>query len=172
MSLQRFYLTFFMMSKQNNKIVILTGPIHTGKSKALLQWVKDKEAAGIITPTISNRKKMFDVASKVTHPYQEDVATVDNIQIGKYFINKKAFEITATIVHKSVLSPQKWFILDEIGKLELDKKGHHKIIEKLLATWQYNLLFVVREELLEQAVAHYNLANIEIIEKENLASLV
>jgi nucleoside-triphosphatase len=156
------------MKEAESKIIILTGAIQSGKSEALRKWIIDKSVCGFITPTLGNTKKIFDLSSLKTYPYEVSRENVDSFKIGKYFLSKKAFKIADTLVSDALIKQKEWFVLDEIGKLELNKQGHHNSVLTLQKYWKANLLFVVREGLVERVIKTYKLKMPIVIEKENI----
>lgn len=148
--------------------IILTGPVHSGKSTALMQWLKHKPVVGFVTPTVSGKKVFIDIAKQEYTPYEVENSSDETISIGQYFLDKKAFETANYIVVHALQHPSPCFVLDEIGKLELNGQGHYDSLVQLLQHWQNDLLMVVRDSLLLEVVVTFSLTNFAVINKESL----
>jgi nucleoside-triphosphatase THEP1 len=162
------WLTIFYEKDQNRKILILNGDIQTGKSSALMNWIKNKNAGGIITPTVNGKKQLYNILTNEYQPYELDFAAENSLVVGNYFLDKKAFTETKKIVADSIKQEKEWIIIDEIGKLELDNKGNHETVQYLLDNFNENLFLVVRTSLVDKVIGKYKLENFTIISKEEL----
>lgn len=140
------------------KIKIWTGQTHSGKSSALLQWATAHDAHGIVTPTLHGRKVLLDLATASEFPFEATADDQNTIAVGNYYLHKNAFLQSEIIINRAIEAQPNWIILDEIGKLELQQKGHHQAILRLLQKSQSALLFVVRDYLLTQVMEQYRLA--------------
>ena len=158
----------FMNRNNASQLIILSGPVQTGKSAALMNWINGKSVCGFITPTISGKKMMFDISIGETSPFELTTSEINSIPIGKYHLAKSAFDKAKKILTQSMASPKNWIVIDEVGKLELINEGHHSLITELLASWEYNILLVVRTSILTEVILKYGLKNPVIIEKESL----
>ncbi len=162
-----------MSKNEKRRIVILSGPVHSGNSGALMQWIDGKSVTGFITPTFNNIKLLYNIETGENSNYEMNTSGDSSIEVGKYQLCKESFEIANTIVRNAIQQPNKrWLVVDEIGKLELKEEGHHSLILKLLAHWNNSLLFVVRDYLLEQVIREYDLKDAEIIDQQKLKYLV
>ena len=154
-----------MNKQKKGAILILTGEVHSGKSTALLKWVDGKSVSGFITPTISGKKVLFNVISGEISLYELLEPNEASIKIGDYFLEKNAFTEANNIIRNAITQPTEWMVIDEIGKLELNGEGHHKIFTELLANWKRNMLIVVRESLLNDFIEKYQITNPYIVTK-------
>ncbi|WP_165570786.1 nucleoside-triphosphatase [Flavobacterium aquatile] len=153
------------------KIVVLSGKIKTGKSSSLLNWIKHKKVSGFLTPTIEGRKEFYDIEKEAYYPYQLEKKTSDSVIIGDFILNKNTFKLSNIIIKESSQKKFDWIIIDEIGKLELQNKGHNILFKKLLRNSNSNLLIVVRSNLLDEVIIKYNLNEINIIGIDDLREL-
>jgi nucleoside-triphosphatase len=145
-------------------ISILTGAVHTGKSSALwdrlttLQSTTNNQLStigGIVTPTINGKKMMIDIGSKEIFEFELEQANDHSTKISDYFFSNHAFDIAFDLCKKAVEENKEYIILDEIGKLELNNTGHHKTILYLLEHSTTNLVFIIRDSLLNKAKKKY-----------------
>ncbi len=156
------------MKNKSYKTIILSGPVGTGKSSALMEWVKSNNACGFITPTVENKKMLYDISSASYYDYEIDEGNEDTTSIGKYFLSRKAFEISDKIIDAAIKSYCKCFVLDEVGKLELNEQGHYKGLLKLLQSYKETLILVVREQLVEEVILKFQLKDCIILKREEM----
>ncbi len=154
------------------KTIILSGPIGSGKSTALMEWIKNNVASGFITPTVDNKKMLYNISNNAYYDYEIEEGNEEIIGIGKYFLSRKAFGIAANIVDSAINSNCKCFVLDEVGKLELNEQGHYKALLKLLDEFSGTLLLVVREQLVNDVIGKYQLVDCLILNKEQLKDFI
>jgi len=143
-----------------NSIHILSGKVRTGKSARLLNWTqKTKSCAGILTLSINDKKYILDIASGEKRVLQSDLEIENNavIKVGSYYFLRETFEWAKQMLLKAHNEHPQWFIIDEIGYLELNGSGFEPIITRLLPEIENNLLLVVREKLLERVTDHFKL---------------
>ena len=165
------WLNVFYEKNKQQKIFLLTGAIQTGKSEALLNWSLGKNIAGFITPTISEKKVLYNILTGEKTIYQVSEADSNSIAIGNYFLNKNAFTIANKIILDAIEAKKEWIILDEIGKLELNGEGHDAILLFLLANYNGNIILVVRDNLLEKVIEKYKIIEpIIIYDVQNIDS--
>lgn len=161
----------------NKNIYILCDPVQTGKSTALLFWSKQlKSVGGFITPDVDSLRKLYEVATKHYHPFQVDEKTkAEDVEVGRFVFSKDGFDKGKSILKKAMENLQEWTIIDELGKLEMKNEGFEPILGKLILHFQKNtdnkLLLVIRDYLLEDAVAKYKLKGAYIITMEELPTL-
>lgn len=151
-----------------NNIVILTGDIQTGKSAALMQWITNKTICGFITPTVNNKKVFYNITEQIFYPYQQEVIQKDTLQVGKYLLSGKAFEIAKNIAANAKTKKYDFFVADEVGKLELNNSGHYATINQLLHYFNGTILLVVRQQLVDDVLLHFNISKCTVLTKEQL----
>jgi nucleoside-triphosphatase THEP1 len=157
------------MSKKS--IYILSGGIQTGKTTALIKWsVNKNDVFGILTPVIDGKRVFMDAHSKNQFEMEADGTDVEIISVGRFRFSKLAFEKAIQIINDSV-NKKGWLVIDEIGPLELRKEGFYDVIKKSLEDHPNQLLFVVRENLVDKTIMFFELKQPEIINKEKLSLL-
>ncbi len=156
------------MRRRNCRTIILSGPIGSGKSTAMMEWIKNNTACGFITPTVDNKKMLYDISTAAYYDYEIEGGKEDSISIGKYFLSRKAFEIADNIVDSAINSTCKCFVLDEVGKLELNEEGHYKAILKLMHFYKGTLLLVVREQLVNDVIEKFELEDCIILSVDQI----
>ena len=126
-------------------IYILTGLVGSGKTTALINWMKgNKDVSGILTP-LSDGKRVFMNAKNGEQFSMEAEAEESAVfSIGRYQFSKKNFEKAIQVIRESVRN-EGWLIIDEIGPLELGGEGFHDVLKEVLAQRKSKLFLVVRE---------------------------
>lgn len=172
--LTSFYSCFYS-NPTMTKITILTGPVHTGKSTVLMQWVlKQQEAGkivrGLLNPSIDGCKHFIHArhGDKVNMHASEEEA--NPIVIGKYRFSNKAFNLANQWIQEESTLGSDIFVLDEIGKLELSMTGLWPGVEALLSNQALHkhIILVIRDYLLKQATETHSLQHARIIKPDDL----
>lgn len=153
-------------------IYILTGPIQTGKSSRLAEWVAQQppgEVAGLLQPIIEGKRYVRNVASGETRPLEADdgVPKSDHLPVGRFVFRESTFRWARSVLaeagpRQAATLSARWLIVDEIGKLELAGRGLAPVCDALVAHYQTappdrHLVLAIRDTLLDAAVARYNL---------------
>lgn len=156
-------------------IYILTGVIRSGKTTALLNWIKNRDDVdGLLCPDDDFGKRYFlKVKSKQEFKLEVKTETDDIVEIGNFKFLKSAFnEANDFLLSRASETEQTYLIIDELGKLELKNEGLHLSAEKLLPKYMKNetkhLILVVRDYLLDQIIQHYSITNYSVLQKEGL----
>lgn len=144
-----------MLYTPNKNIFILTCEKHSGKTTALLQWIKDKEKiAGILSPDVNSVRHFYDI-EKGNYFTMLATANEEPLPVGKYIFSKAAFDKANSIL---LSIKNKFIIIDEIGPLELTGNGFADTVKIILQEKSYsNLLLVVRNELVHDVVNYFSL---------------
>lgn len=148
-----------------NKIYLLVCEKHSGKTTALMQWVKDKKKmAGILSPVV-NEERMFYNITDGTYFKMLATENEESLPVGKYIFSKAAFDKANNIL---LAEKNKFIIIDEIGPLEFMGKGFADTLKNILQQKNYtNLLLVVREGLVDDVVEYFNIDEIELLSINN-----
>jgi nucleoside-triphosphatase THEP1 len=164
-------------------IYILTGDIRTGKTSALLDWVKNQtDKDGIVCPDGNDGMRYFlkiKSRQKLKLEVQPDsTMPSDNIlEIGPFQFLKSAFdEANNYLLQANEIRDFKYLIIDEIGKLELKNKGLYNAAKVLIPAFVLNeyshLLLVIRKSLLDEVLMHYKITHYSVLEKTDLVNLI
>ncbi|MEZ4722809.1 MAG: nucleoside-triphosphatase [Flavobacteriales bacterium] len=154
------------------EIVILTGPVHSGKSTTLYEWfvfqkLGNKVIRGIVNPELNGRKRFINAFTKEQFEMLADENEADVIEIGKFTFSAKSFEkARETLFQQSALASD-YFIVDEIGKLELLGGGLEPEVSRLLSRIDDlnigTVILVVRDFLVDEVIAYFNLRSPKIV---------
>ncbi|MBL0155204.1 MAG: hypothetical protein IPP93_17690 [Chitinophagaceae bacterium] len=131
-------------------IYILSGPVHTGKTTALMQWASGRiDVHGILTPVGEDGKRFFyDLQSKVRWPMEAEVGETEILSIGKFVFSAKAFQRAIELL-RSAINTDGWLVIDEIGPMELKGEGFAEVFGEILGERKGKLVVVMREGIIK-----------------------
>jgi len=151
-------------------IYIFTGPVKTGKTTRLFNWIKTKhDAAGILSVMVDDKKHLYSIEQLKSKCLE---TSSDNaILIGKYAFDPNVFSWAREQLLKGLKTNPEVLIVDEIGFLELKGEGMEpafsSVLNSLKKMKETTILLVVRESLLEEVIGFYNLNKVIIIKDLN-----
>ena len=154
-----------------NKIYILTGPVKSGKSTKLLDWVRDQsDASGILSLFIDSKKHLYSISDNKKKCLE--TSNKGDVLVGRYMFDSKVFEWAQKKLIGELQNANHYLIIDEVGYLELKGEGLEPMLSKTIKTIEerddITLLLVVRESLVNQVIEHYKLYNTKIISDINI----
>ncbi len=156
-------------------INIITGPVQSGKTTWLMNWANGRtDISGFLCPDIDGIRHYFQLDTKKMIPFEVDESCLDEvIPIGRFRFLKNTFDKAKSWLDSTVINSNIWFVIDEIGKLEMNGKGFEpelsRFIERIKSTEdRVALILVVRDSLLEQVCHKYHLEDANIINIEQL----
>ncbi len=140
-------------------IYLLSGPIQTGKTTRLFEWVKNrKDVDGILAPIISDERHLLHISTLEKHSLENPQNIKDQVKIGRFKFSKSIFLWAQEKLFKINTSNTDWLIVDEIGPLELEGKGLEPAVTSLLEDYKsqkINILLVIRDGLVQKVLKHY-----------------
>lgn len=148
----------------------MSQPVQSGKTTLLQKWLETKNAAGILTPDVNGKRVLYDVAEKKFYELELNENS-GGIKVGKFEFNKDNFEVAKSILRKQKKAGLDWLVVDEVGKLEIERKeGLEPVITELIMHYKSedakgNLLLVIRDYLLDTAIAQYALQDAIVLDK-------
>lgn len=152
-----------------SQIYLFPGPVHTGKTTRLTEWINNKnDVDGILQPLINGRRHIKHILSGETRLLEviQDFDQQNIISIGDYKFSADVFEWAQSQLLISFNRNPEWIIIDEVGKLEMDNKGLEpavsEIINNLNKDIDINLVFVVRDYLIPNFLKKYSLTKNDI----------
>lgn len=157
-------------------IYILVGPIRSGKTSALNNWTKTRgDVDGLLCPEDTIGKRIFmKVKSKECFKLEVESSINNNtISVGPFLFLRSAFK-TANAYLKDLILEQNhnYFIIDELGKLELKNQGLHDAANAMIPIYEtdetVHLILVVRDFLLDDIIHHYKISQYQLLDKETL----
>lgn len=141
-------------------LFLLTGPVHSGKTTALLNWSKKgNDVSGILTPVIGGKRFFMDAATNEI--FEMETKEVEVLEIGKYRFSKKSFNKAINII-SSAKEGKGWLVVDEIGPLELKDQGFSEIVRAVIPVLgkESKAIFVIRDSILQEVIKHFQLEEI------------
>lgn len=148
-----------------SQIFILSQPIQSGKTTLLQEWIKGQNnIGGVLTPDINGIRKLLDLSTNTYHTLQLD-EDGEGVNIGRFVFDPKGFQTAQKLLLDSLDKNFEWLIIDEIGRLELDRKEGLEpalsVVIDFFRTQQTHtkLLLVVRDYLLEDIKQYYNIVD-------------
>ena len=149
------------MASAQTKVILWTGPKHSGKTTAATRLAEKVRAegfttAGVLAPSIylDGRLVGFDLVDLQTknrisladrkNQNQRFSFTDEGLRFGKAVLNRKATESAQLI------------IIDEFGPLELCGSGWRQNVDSLLTSAKGLLLIVVRQKLANRVQKLYS----------------
>ena len=150
-------------------IYIYSGPIRSGRTTRLQKWSSQQNVAGFLTPDQHSKRVLLELPSGIQHPFEVTSPGPGIIQVGRFHFLESAFDKANEILQAAFSSSAEWIIADEIGKLEIEQNlGLETQFSSLIHHFHQlnsskNLLLVIRETLLPQAIEKYHLQSAIII---------
>lgn len=155
-----------------NRIFILSEPIRSGKTTILKKWAASQpQVSGILTPDVDGKRKLYDIKKDIYHDLQLDEGE-NGVSIGRFVFAEDVFTKAHLIIQEAQSSSPPWFVVDEVGKLEINhQKGFEPFLTSLIEHYKSrnatgNLLLVIRDYLLQDAIEHYSLQHAILLPKE------
>ena len=143
------------MSTPEPGIYILTGPVQSGKTTALINWSANrKDVYGILTPLAGEKRIFLDAQNREQFPMEAEAGEAEVLSVGRFRFSKNNFEKAIQTVLDAARS-EGWLVIDEIGPLELRGEGFHDVLKEVLVQRKNKLLLVVREGLVEKVKEHF-----------------
>ncbi|MBL7788620.1 MAG: hypothetical protein JNL75_02155 [Chitinophagales bacterium] len=155
----------------SNNIFILSAPIRSGKTTALMEFWEGSSTRfdGFITPDIDESRKLILLDTDEELPFELDEADEKNaIAIGKFFLSKSTFNLVKNKLQQLHKTPASLIIIDELGKLEMDGKGFEPELGDFIqnfkgASSNKTLIIVIRNTLLAAAIEKFKLEDAAIL---------
>ena len=149
----------------SNTIFILTGPVQSGKTTWLMDNVVGRQMfSGILQPVTDEGRAILDIHTGLSARLEADTDMDEGIvHVGRYKFLQSTFDWAKVVLKQSIEQGSEWIVVDEIGKLEIiNHEGLEPIVSELINMRLNNilpskLLLVIRDTLVESAVAKYNL---------------
>ena len=115
-------------------------------------------------PDVDGSRKLYDIATGTYHNIQiEQKQEAGTIDICKWSFDESVFDMGRKILLNAAKQKPEWLILDEVGKLEMNRStGFEPAVKELVElykkeTGSAKLLLVIRDYMLEQSFEHYGL---------------
>jgi nucleoside-triphosphatase THEP1 len=138
-------------------ILVLTGPIHSGKTSLLESLVRELRKQGIglegfLSPAVLKDGELagydlFDLKEEKTLPYIRKEGSANGEKVGPYFFIPEALETARKMILRR--REQDFLIIDEAGPLEIHGGGIWPALHDALSSSSLHCLLVVRRNILD-----------------------
>lgn len=152
-------------------VYILSGPVRSGKTTMLQQWLSQGvRAGGILCPDRGERRSLCLLGTPHCLELEpEDSRGKKTVPVGRFVFDAAVFETAREHLLLDAARDPDWLLADEVGKLELHRgEGLEPALTKVIRRYasgrqKGRLLLVIRDSLLEEAITRYGLQNSRII---------
>ncbi len=135
------------------RVILLTGPTHSGKTGALSATVRQPGVAGLLAPDLPSGRILEDLESGEIERFQVHDESEPFVEIGPYRFRYAAFEWANARLVAAAHSGARAIVIDEVGPLELRGGGLRRGLDAVLARESGAAVLVVRESLIAQVEA-------------------
>ena len=147
------------------KIVILTGPVRSGKTNTVKEAVKKLrktvKTGGITEPKAYKRNSFIgydiqEIATGKEFPFLRIEGNENQQRLGRFFVEAESISKGISAIEASLSS--KLLVIDEIGPLELSGEGFAEALKTALErTADGVLLLVIRDTLIEKVIETFGI---------------
>jgi nucleoside-triphosphatase THEP1 len=155
-------------------IKIVTGKINSQKTTRMMDlYLKDRKGDGFISQKIMNDQKVYGYHAMKLSSREKRLLMIHKDfylseffcieKIGPYLIHPSVKQWVEQEIDKMIQKKIQPIYLDEIGALELGGLGFDSIFKTMVSSG-LNLIIVVREDMIDLVIKHYQLNDVTIIE--------
>jgi len=151
------------------KLCILTAPVQSGKTTALVKWTENRnDVYGILTPRVEGKRVFMNVQSRQLFLMEAKAGETETLTVGRFIFSKSNFDKAVQIIRDGI-DKDGWLIIDEIGPLELKGEGFAEILQEVLLRRQHKVLLVIRDRdgMVEKLKEYFGWRQAEIINDIN-----
>ena len=158
-----------IQSAGREKVIILKGPEHIGKSTLLAEVVSQLRASGInvagfVAPPATDGQKysghdILDLQSGRRFVLSRIAEGGDEPRVGRYVFNRMGMDAGRTILTEAAEGTADLVVVDEVGPWELKNQGWAPALDVLVVNSCKPLLWVVRQSIVEQVCDRWALIN-------------
>lgn len=158
-----------------NKVVIFTAPVKTGKTAVLMEWARGKaNLGGILAPDLDGRRHLLKLRDRSLQAFQLSEEAFANapaeevVSICKFNFRAATFADARKTLLEDSQGKFDWVVIDEIGKLELKGEGLEPAVSAVV-DWYHSghghgrLMLVVREEKLPQVLEYFDITDYDTV---------
>ncbi len=148
------------------KHFILTGAVGVGKTTLIMNLIERMKAENLSVTGIYTLRKMehsettgYDVVNISTgkpEPFLRMEGTSAQEKIGRFFLYPEGLDVGNAALLDAAQS--NLIVVDEIGRLELAEKGWSVPLQKLLENHNSNILFSLRENLVDEIILKFGIS--------------
>ena len=163
--------------KNLKQVYIVDGDRNTGKTVFVLKLIEllkktNLKFSGVLAPSVINHSgtKNYDLLFLDTEallPFASKEAKNDWQQYRHFYFNPLAVQAGNTLLQHCASNQFDLVIIDEIGIFELEGLLWADSLTLLLQSTN-SLLLTVRTKLIEKVINHWNIQNVEIVDKKTI----
>ncbi len=165
----------FRQQSGNNQasVIIVSGDIAEGKTSLLVKLsesLKRRNVAvgGVLSSRIIENEetvgyKLISVETGEEHNYLRLKEDKGSEGIGRFDINHSAIDWGRELLSLQNTLDKDVVIIDEVGKLELEKNGWRNNLEKLLTIPRLNIVISVRKRYVQGIIEDFGLVNYKVL---------
>ena len=149
---------------------VVTGKIRTGKSTRLLErFSGNADVCGVLQIEEDGDRYFIELPSLRKIKMETDGNSDDDFfQLGNFKFSVKAFERANKILDNCISSNCKTIVIDEFGKLELQRKGFYEFVKKIIdlkksGKLNRKIIIVVRDYLLDDFILMFGIKRDKIL---------
>ncbi len=137
--------------------MILTGPIRTGKTTALLRTFPATISRGVVQPVVDGSRRVLDLRSGESRALEASPGAreTDRVPVGRFTFSASTLDWANACVIGALAdaADNSWVVIDEVGPLELGGGGLAQSVRDGIAHTQSpggpRVLLVVREGIVD-----------------------
>ena len=171
------------VSHAPRRIIIVTGSVGCGKTSLVEEAARILKSegvsvAGVITPVLyeAEQRKGYIIRDLCTGEERILARTTPfntTLRQCSFYFVEESFHWAEQLFNKSLDSQV--FILDEVGRLELKRKGYYRLAESILLRYEGCFIITARRNILAELIALFKIKRAAVIdikaEKEPLLLL-
>ncbi|MBS4056935.1 MAG: DUF2478 domain-containing protein [Bacteroidales bacterium] len=156
--------------------IIVTGEVHQGKTSFVMKALALLEAENLqvhgflSTGTFSNGRReqydLLDLQSGASLPLASASQQNGWTPFRRFFFNPKAFEFGIRLIGSAIEQQAKLVVVDEVGPMEMDRKGWYTGLEQLMQHDDILQIWVVRKSMIETLKAAWKVENALVIDMD------
>ncbi|MFM7015126.1 MAG: NTP transferase domain-containing protein [Bacteroidota bacterium] len=153
-------------------ILILSGPIQSGKTTSIFKFIANKKkVGGFLCPDINGKRMIYFPNENSVGPFQVEPSE-DTLNIGKFSFDHDVFNKACELLVSPLTLANELVVVDEVGPMELKEQGYYSSLNKLIVNWNSNssgvLILVVREHLVREVKDKFDLKEVDVISIKDL----
>lgn len=130
-----------------------------GDGFAMLKTMKNNQVDHYTALQLSSQKEQMILARMENYPHLDYLDV-----IGPYGFIKNGFTWVEKEVQGMILKKVSPIYFDEVGILELQRKGFYQLVQELINS-SLEIYLVIRSELVEKAIAFFDIKEYKIISR-------
>ena len=153
-------------------IIVVTGEIQSGRTSLVhalcsrLDTLGNQLGGVIQVAHLPHKEKIsYAISDQATGNCMEFKTLKehpDSFFVDGYYVHKEAFKWAYDVTIAS-LDKADYIVIDEIGPLELQQKGFHLLLEKLLSSFEKHLIVVTSNEHVGAIIKKYQLSTYNMV---------